>query len=113
MSDSNGTHRATTLISQLLLEDADLRDIVEEFVDGLTVRISELKRAHRDLDFSALTTLAHQLKGAGGSYGYPDISQQAAMMEERFRSQDASQFTNWIGDLEDLAAGARCGLQDT
>lgn len=110
MSDSNTTSRAATLISQLLLEDADLRDIVSEFVDGLSVRISELKRAHQDLDFTALTTLAHQLKGAGGSYGYPDISELAATMEQRFHDQDAAQFDSWVNDLEELTAAARAGL---
>ena len=100
------------LISQLLLEDADLRDIVEQFVDGLSGRINELKAAYERLDWDALRTLAHRLKGAGGSYGYPELSRIGAHMEENFKAQCAGDFALWIKELEELTAACRSGLQD-
>ncbi len=99
------------LISQLLAEDAGLRDIVKEFVDHLTVRINELRQAHEKLDWDALTTLAHRLKGAAGSYGYPDISTLCAEMEQKLRSHEAEEFARWIAGLGQLAAAARAGLE--
>ncbi len=112
MNSSQGSTRAERLISQLLLEDADLRDVVEEFVAGLETRICELQEAHQKLDFEALTTLAHRLKGAAGSYGYPDISQHCAEMEQRFRSHEADGFNNLLNELMLLSAAARAGLQE-
>ncbi len=84
-----------TLVSQLLLEDADLRDIVEEFVNELGGRIDEINSAYAAFDWDALQTFAHRLKGAGGSYGYPDISALAATMEQHFRAQDPGAFDDW------------------
>lgn len=110
MPESQNFAQPDKLISQLLLEDADLRDIVEEFVGELDERINAIRRAHAQLDWRAMQTLSHQLKGAGGSYGYPDISQHAAMMEQRFRAEDVSQFDQWVSELEQLARAARTGL---
>lgn len=110
MSHAASSPPGTVLISQLLLEDADLRDIVEEFVGSLAQRVSELQNAYQTLDWEALTTFAHRLKGAGGSYGYPEISQLAARMEQCFRGADASNFDQQITALANLAAAARAGL---
>jgi HPt (histidine-containing phosphotransfer) domain-containing protein len=98
------------LVSQLLVDAPDLRDVVEEFIQGLGGRIEELRTAYAQLDWERLRTLAHQLKGAGGSYGYPPISQLAAQMECAFRSHCADQFNAWMRQLEELSAAARAGL---
>jgi len=100
------------LVSELLCEDPDLHDIVEEFVDGLSDRIVHLKLAFDELDWSQLRTLAHRLKGAGGSYGYPDISQLAAQMEQDFKTHRTGDFDTQIHQLESLTAAAHAGLQD-
>ena len=100
------------LVSELLCEDPDLHDIIEEFVDGLSDRIVHLKQAFDELDWSQLRTLAHRLKGAGGSYGYPEISQLAARMELNFKTLRAVDFDTQIHQLEGLASAARAGLQD-
>lgn len=111
MSGSDPANCPQKLVSGLLLEDPDLRDIVAEFVDGLTERIAELKQAYERLDWELLTSLAHQLKGAGGSYGYPDLSDLGATMEQHFRAGSAGSFTYWLQELEQLTTAARAGLE--
>ena len=66
--------------------------------------------AFEQLDWDRLTTLAHQMKGAGGSYGYPDISQLGFVMEQGFRAHSAEDFVVWMKRLEQLYAAARNGL---
>jgi len=102
---------AAKLVSLLMQEDPELRDIVEEFVNGLASRLEELKHAYETLDWDQLTTLAHRLKGAGGSYGYPDISQLCAEMEKSFRDHRADAFTSYSEQLNKLAAAAIAGLK--
>ena len=101
------------LVSQLLLEDADLRDVVEEFVNTLTNRVAEFKEAYRLTDWTLMQTLAHRLKGAGGSYGYPDISQLAAGMEQEFRVHSTEHLAQQLQELETLILAARAGLAVT
>lgn len=110
MSTATPTVRPGKLVSQLLVDDPELRDVVEEFVQGLSARIAEMRAAYARLDWELLRTLAHRLKGAGGSYGYPELSQLAAEMECGFRSHCAGQFNTWIRQLEQLSAAAREGL---
>lgn len=101
------------LVSAVLADEPDIYDLVEEFVDGLTSRIDEFQQAYQQLDWDRLTVLAHQLKGAGGSYGYPDLSALAAAMESCFRNHSAEQFSAWMEQLVCLSAAARAGLQDS
>lgn len=98
------------LVSQLLLDDPSLRDVVEEFVHGLPERIDDLRTAHAQMNRELLCTLAHRLKGAGGSYGYPALSSLAAQMERAFQLHRTEQFSVWIRQLEQLSAAARAGL---
>jgi len=100
------------LISQLLAEDAELRDVVEDFVRVLPDRLAELRRAFEDLDWNQLTTFAHRLKGASGSYGYPEISEVAARMESAFRAQEAGNFGEWSQELDLLIRAAELGLAE-
>jgi HPt (histidine-containing phosphotransfer) domain-containing protein len=100
------------LISQLLTEDPGLRDIVGEFVAGLGARIAELRQARERMDWELLTTLAHRLKGAAGSYGYPEIGNLCAEMERQFRAHQADEFAEQIASLAGFADAARAGLDD-
>lgn len=100
-----------TLVSDLVREDPDMIDIVEEFVTGLTDRVADLKAAYDQSDWTRLKTLAHQLKGAGGSYGYPPISELAATIEEACKQQSGGDFANWIDQLNQLRQAASNGLR--
>jgi HPt (histidine-containing phosphotransfer) domain-containing protein len=98
------------LVSLLVVEDPDMRDVVEEFVAGLHERLTELRQAHEQMDWELLTTLAHRLKGAGGSYGYPDISRLCADMERNFRAHQGADFSEYLQRLAALTAAAKAGL---
>lgn len=113
MSTSPYSTPPQKLVSQLLTEDADLRDIVEEFVNGLPGRIEDLRKTYENLDWTQLKTLAHQLKGAGGSYGYPDLSQLAAIMERDFVAQRAEDITTRLRQLEELVTAIQAGLRQS
>ena len=110
MSSTRATDVPERLVSQLVKESPDLGDIVAEFVQGLAPQGGELKQAFEKLDWQMLAVLAHRLKGAGGSYGYPDISRLGAEMEHGFRSQDAENFQAWMTRLNKLVAAAEAGL---
>jgi DNA-binding response OmpR family regulator len=49
--------------------------LVERFVAGLPQRVAALQAALSSGDLAQLKTLAHQLKGAAGGYGFTPISQ--------------------------------------
>lgn len=110
MSDPNAPLPPKKLISELLADDPDMKDIVEDFVNGLDERLRELQDAHTKLDWQMMAMLAHRLKGAGGSYGYPPISTLGGTMESSFKAQQPGEFETWMQQLNDLVAAAKAGL---
>jgi PAS domain S-box-containing protein len=74
-----------SLISELA-EEADLADLVGEFVEGLPARVDALEAAMVRNDLAVIARLAHQLKGAAGSYGFPTITTAANAVEENAKA---------------------------
>lgn len=55
-------------------EDPDLAEVIHEFVAGLPAQMEQMRVALANGYFEELQRLAHQLRGAGGSYGYPTLT---------------------------------------
>ena len=75
------------LLSQFA-NDKDMAELVEFFVDELQERIGALSEAWESGDRTRLKSLAHQLKGAAGGYGFPSITRSAAALEAVLRTQE-------------------------
>lgn len=104
--------QASGLVSELLRDDPDMHDLVAEFVYGLDHRIQEIRQAYQQNDWDRLTTLTHQIKGAGGSYGFPSLSALGATMETGAKSRQSDPFADWMQQLAALAAAAKAGLRE-
>ncbi len=66
-------------------DDRDMIEIVREFADEATERADGLESCLGSGSLSQLQDLAHQLKGAGGGYGYPQITDAAAALESALK----------------------------
>jgi HPt (histidine-containing phosphotransfer) domain-containing protein len=66
--------------------DPDLLEIVREFASELPERIAKLEALVASRAWSELQTLSHQLKGAGGGYGFAVITEVAARLEQALKS---------------------------
>ena len=67
-------------------DDPDMVEIVGEFVADAVSRADELEAQLQTGDLSLLRTLAHQLKGCGGGYGFDVITERAADLEATLSS---------------------------
>lgn len=63
-------------------DDPDMVEIIGMFVQGLEVRITDITQAFDDRILSTVASIAHQLKGAAGGYGYPELSELAFEVEQ-------------------------------
>ena len=70
-------------------DDPDMLDIVREFAHELPDRIERIESLLAARSFAELQTLAHQLKGAGGGYGFPIITENAAALERALKAGEA------------------------
>jgi HPt (histidine-containing phosphotransfer) domain-containing protein len=69
--------------------DADMAELVEFFISELKQRVDSLTSAFQSGDRLQLKSLAHQLKGAAGGYGFPTITSSAAEVEGILKSEQA------------------------
>ena len=80
--------------------DPDMLEIVREFAGELPDRALALESALVGDELEDLCRLAHQLKGAGGGYGFPQITDRAALLEAACKEgAPASQLKQLCGAL--------------
>ena len=80
MTSSASKSKLPPLYSELAV-DPDFGEIVEMFVDEMPQRLETLRQHFESGDREKLRGAAHQIKGAGGSYGFDEITPFAARLE--------------------------------
>lgn len=63
----------TLIGSKLVQEDPSYVNIVKDFVNSLSERLSTMEEALDKEDFPVLLHAAHKLKAHGGGYGYSEL----------------------------------------
>ncbi|MFG0330252.1 MAG: ATP-binding protein [Phycisphaerales bacterium] len=90
-SAPSGSTTTSSGLEPLLSEFADEEDMVE-LIDGflgeLPDRLYKLDQAAREADLAVIASLAHQLKGAAGGYGFTPITEASRSLEQRAKSGD-------------------------
>jgi PAS domain S-box-containing protein len=82
--------------------------LMEKFIARLGERITAIESAIAQQDLQTLRTIAHQLKGAAKGYGYPQLGQTAAQIEQRLRDGEPfdsvrQQIDQWLGECRSIA----------
>ena len=91
------------LFSTLPMEDPDFREIVEEFIQRLQDQLAAMQRALDTQDLPELSRLAHWLKGAGGTAGFPAFTQPAKHLEALVQDQQCDEIEATLAELLDLS----------
>ena len=54
--------------------DPDLRDLIPNFLGGIHRDVGIIRTSAANADYAVIKSLAHNMKGAGGSYGFKPTS---------------------------------------
>ena len=68
--------------------DTEMRALTTQFMDGLSARVQGMQQALDAADDEKLRRAVHQLKGSAGTYGCPEITEQAAQLERQIKSHN-------------------------
>ena len=82
---------ASTLPNRLrsaFSEDPDMREVLEEFIAELPVQVARIASLLGRGNMDDLRRACHQLKGAGGGYGFDIITTRAAAAENCLKAGD-------------------------
>lgn len=97
----------TTLRSEFV-DDPDMVAIVALFIHELPQRLAAMHVAIAAADHEQLRMLAHQLKGAAGGYGFPNLGEAAALIDQAVRAgNDDNVIRSRVGMLAAIVARIR------
>jgi CheY-like chemotaxis protein/HPt (histidine-containing phosphotransfer) domain-containing protein len=66
--------------------DPDMGDLIKQYVGGLPEQVATLMNLLREANLEALRREVHKIKGAGGGYGFSELTDLAAKAEKRIRA---------------------------
>jgi len=94
-----------------LASDPDLSELVEMYVDEMPQRIAAIQEALASGDWDELRRMAHQMKGAAGSYGFEAITPVAGAGEDTIRNQAPEEQTRQaVENLLAMCGRVRAGV---
>lgn len=104
LGESSGkeTPMAPNYHSSLPTDDAEIREIVEEFVDKLDSKLELMIEAIDKEDYDQVAELAHWLKGAGGTVGYNCFTEPASLLEKQAKANDAAAVRESLAAVEGI-----------
>jgi HPt (histidine-containing phosphotransfer) domain-containing protein len=76
------------LIHSEFASDPDFEEVLGMFLESLPEKRDRMVAEFQAGQIDGVRTHAHQLKGAGGGYGYPVLSTEAAALEQACKDQD-------------------------
>ncbi|MBH0205162.1 MAG: Hpt domain-containing protein [Nitrospira sp.] len=75
---------------ELVHIDASFEPLIPKFLTNRKKEVVTMQTALAAQDFETVRTVAHGMKGAGGSYGFDRITDMAAVVEQAAKTGDAS-----------------------
>jgi CheY-like chemotaxis protein len=81
------SNHGETMVSEFI-SDPEMAEILGEFVGRLEGQVEAMRQAYENCRWEELQRLGHRLKGAGGSYGYPLLTDAGRQLEEAVKAQD-------------------------
>lgn len=101
------------LVSELT-DDQQMAPLVDRFLKNLGPKVKNMSDGLLNNRLDEVAKLAHQLKGAGGGYGFPTISDAARQVETQAKADaDLEQVQRSVEELTELCRRAIAGGPST
>jgi signal transduction histidine kinase/DNA-binding NarL/FixJ family response regulator len=81
-------------------QQSALHKLQLKFITSMPESLSTLEKAIIEKDLATIKKVLHSIKGMGGSFGYPEISQHALELEEIFEKKGLDNMLNEIRPLQ-------------
>jgi signal transduction histidine kinase/CheY-like chemotaxis protein len=91
--------------------DEDIYRLTVEFVAQLPAWVDHLRQAYQSESRTQLKTLVHQLKGLGGTFGYPGITAHAAEVDRLLKQNEKANLDAPLEQLIDTCNQAMAHFQ--
>lgn len=80
-------------------DDPDFGDLLHLFIESLHKQRSEILSLFQDRQWDGLHSMAHQIKGAAGGYGFPQLTEKAYALETAAGEKNEAEIAIHLEDL--------------
>lgn len=98
------SHSKLAIESSLPTSDPEFRQIVDEFIDRLRGQMDKVSQAWLQGDLEQLSSLAHWIRGSGGTAGFPALTEPARLLEQAAREEWLDEVAAAISQLKELTS---------
>jgi signal transduction histidine kinase/CheY-like chemotaxis protein/HPt (histidine-containing phosphotransfer) domain-containing protein len=88
------------VVSNLDSADPQIEQRVNKFIDQLPGTLEKIQGAFQTQSLDKLKAAIHQLKGSGGGYGYPALTELAGKIEFQILNQNQAEITALLAALD-------------
>lgn len=99
------------IVSILLQDEPELGELVSRFIDALPGLVDDFASAIEQKDWPIVRQLAHDMKGIGGGYGYPLLSELAERMGRGVYNGQFARLDSDLGEMKQLVRRIILGHQ--
>lgn len=85
---------------ETVVVDSDLKEIIPLFFENRESDIENLKESLANHNYDKIQQIGHQLKGAGGSYGFDYITEIGEKIEDLANESNTKEIKQLIAELE-------------
>jgi len=97
------------LKSTLIDDNPNMQNVVKQFIDYLPEKLEEIKNLYHDKDFTILKERLHTIKGTAGNFGFMDLTNVAASIEEDLKSKNFPGIEDHFSDFDHLYQRIKLG----
>jgi CheY-like chemotaxis protein len=101
------------ILSTLAVEDAEFKELVGEYVKRLPEMLHELIQAVEQQQWDKVRFHAHKLRGSGGGYGFPQLTDIATKMNFQVHNKNYWELNGLVDELKTLCNRIMAGVADT
>jgi signal transduction histidine kinase/DNA-binding response OmpR family regulator len=96
----NAVPQSTNVVTNMVKVDPDMEDIVPGYLEKRRAEVAKYQTALAGGDFDAIRMLGHKMKGTGGGYGFPMLTEIGGKIEDQALAHDAEGLR---GKIEEFA----------
>jgi HPt (histidine-containing phosphotransfer) domain-containing protein len=79
--------------------DSDIEDLIPGFLENRQQDIKSIYDALEKEDYETIRILGHSMKGAGGGYGFDEITDIGRSIEESAEGKNQEEIKKWVINL--------------
>jgi PAS domain S-box-containing protein len=100
-------------IISLYARDPEIMPILAGYIERLDPQVNDMRAALSEGRFPDLQRFAHCMKGSGGNYGYPMLTEAAKILEDAAKAQDAQSASQELEKITVLCKAVHNGYHNS